>query len=228
MHILLLFILLNKWVYTPNDVALPSFVNVLHSTDKVGLVEFNGTGECIVVHRGTWSIVDLMRDLESEVDHECVGGFLEPFHESYVHDYNMDRLIEENRCEFVHYTGHSLGGVTCRMAAEFATHDVPIDSVVTYGEPRACCDGPRMIQALRVVNGLDPIPTLPDHVEHCSPKVLDLVTRFEQDDIDYPRSLPKHPLYRLYANHRVKSYEKSVWKYINKITNRLNQLRYES
>lgn len=230
MNILLLLITLNQWIYTHDKELLPETITEVYHDDRVGLVKFDNT--CIVVHRGTWSLEDIMYDLESELYQQCnMYGYIVPFYESYEHDNNIDMLITDQGCTSVIYTGHSLGGVTARMAADFSTHGVHILDLVTFGEPKSCCNGKQSsFKSTRIVNGMDPIPVMPtgNTPKHCTINALNIVEKKWYKDIEYPSTMPKHSLYHLYHNHKVNAYEKSIEKYINKIPNRLNQIRYDA
>lgn len=221
MNLLLLFITLNQWIYTPNKIKLPSELTILHESDRVGLLT-NDKGTCFVVHRGTWSFEDLFYDLESEFFQQCNEfGVMKAFYDSYEHDFDVDYMIVDNDCKEVYYTGHSLGGVTVRMAAEYADHRIPITEIVTFGEPRMCCTGYTMkdIKSTRYINGFDPIPALPSGKElnHCTDHAINLITNSEVNDISYPSKIPRMPIIRLMTNHRVNMYKKSVIKYINNL-----------
>lgn len=231
MHYLLLFAMLNKWVYTHDESLLPEIATEVYHDERVGMVVLRDE-TCVVVHRGTWSAEDLYYDLKSELYQKCNNiGFLEPFFESYEHDHNIDMLVQEQGCVSVYYTGHSLGGVTARMASELAYHKVPIKGLVTFGEPKACCGiNINTVNSTRIINGQDPIPSLPTGKvpQHCSSKVLNLVEKTWLDDLDYPYDVPSHPLYRLVHNHRMSSYVNSVEKYIQNLPNRLDQIRIDN
>lgn len=219
MNLLLALILMNIWIYnSSNDDPGIQNVKVLHHDKRVGLLKSEG-GVCFVVHRGTWSLEDVLYDLESELYQKCnYNGFLEPFYESYEHDTKVDTLIMDSPCREVYYTGHSLGGVTARMAAAFANHNATIKNIITFGEPRSCCGGNQTLKSLRILNDRDPIPSLPggEIPHHCSPISLELVSKTWHYSKDYPNKLPSHPLYDLYEYHRAIKYENSVRRYINK------------
>jgi hypothetical protein len=217
---LLLLVLLNKWIYSPRKVLIPNNLETVFLDDRVGFLKTENN-TCFVVHRGTWSLEDVMYDLESLIYQKCnENGFLEVFYESYKHDYNIDMLVTDEACEEVYYTGHSLGGVTSRMAAAFATHGVPIKQLVTFGEPHSCCDNKinNTEYSLRVINGKDPIPTLPSGttLHHCSSVSIDIVSGKWHDDMSFPNVEPKHAWYYLDECHRIGKYEKSIKRYINK------------
>lgn len=220
MNLLLLLVILNKWIYTPDKVVLPSGIESIFYDQRVGVLKTENNS-CYIVHRGTWSMEDILYDLESEIYQSCnENGFLEAFYESYEHDHNVDMLITDKACDEVYYTGHSLGGVTARMASVFATHNVPIKQLVTFGEPRSCCKGKKNVlkHSIRVINGNDPIPVLPTGAtpQHCCPTTLTIPYGVWHNSSSFPNIIPKHPMYSVYKYHRISRYELSTRRYINK------------
>lgn len=213
-HILLVLIIINKWIYDPLNFFLPNDINIIYYDKRVGLLS-NNDNECIVTHRGTGSLEDIFYDLESELYQECnENGFLHAFVETFKKTTNVDKLIIKHKCKSVYYTGHSLGSVTSRMAAMTSTHNIPINNIITYGEPKSQCHNIKIdkYDSIRVVNGKDCIPSLPigTNISHWAPIVLDPKNNKWIYDKEYP------PLSSLNLSyHHVDNYIINVYKYIN-------------
>jgi hypothetical protein len=216
-HFLLSLMLLNQWIYNPLVSTLPVGFEPIYVDDRIGLLK--NDGNCFITHRGTKTIEDIYFDLESELYQECnENGHIDAFVQSFNKLPSMDELIKTSACESVFYTGHSLGGITSRMAANDASHNVPIAYIVTYGEPKSCCNYTQSnISSIRVINGQDPIPSLPSgsHITHCSSLSLNSMYGTWSDSRFYP-TIPLFPILKLH-HHHVEEYVKSISVYINNI-----------
>lgn len=178
---------LSQWVYKDGH-EIPPNVEKLVEKERYAIVKPNGIFEeddnedtCVIVHRGTSDLDDVIHDLESQVDHECEHGHVKAFvdslgefRESQHND--MKKLSKEGTCKRYIMTGHSLGGATVSAWGE----DPRITYKVTFGEPRACCgNGKSNHLHWRVINGFfddhhDPVPSFPrrDNVRHCTSNVV--------------------------------------------------------
>jgi len=181
MHLNVLFVmaLLCQWVYDPTGRPLPSGVVAVHHTaDRFAVVSVEELG-CVVVHRGTDSMRDILRDIQAEVDAgvHCHQHYLRAFKESLSEfraeqDAVMEDLLVRGVCSSFMVTGHSLGGATATI-----THgtDERVTNSFTFGAPRTCCgDNTALSGHLRVVNGdvstakHDPVPAFPrGKMHHC-------------------------------------------------------------
>jgi hypothetical protein len=175
---LLLCALANRWLYD-RSASLGPLTPVL-ALDRAGLFTTE-SGFCIVAHRGTASLEDVLEDVASVVDHRCGAdnATLHPFYQAYLavyHDASLAQAIGDQSCKETIYTGHSLGGAVAVAAAREAEGPHP-PLVVTFGGVKGCCsrhadrDGPPVV---RVVNQQDPIAALPMGADHCVPGAVAL------------------------------------------------------
>ena len=129
----------------------------------------------VVVFRGTddaedW-IINLSvqtRDVEGGTSH---GGFYDAFETVRP---KIEAVIEEHQPEHLWITGHSLGGALAVVCAyQFAAADMPIDGVITFGQPMvADADLANYLHEqlgdkyLQFVNNADIVPRVPPTFVH--------------------------------------------------------------
>lgn len=207
------FAMLNKWIYNTETHTLPRGFTELYHDDRVGLVKFDRQS-CVVVHRGTDSIRDLFHDFESQIYQTCSGEFLDIFEDSFKETTNIDHIIKEEKCKYLYYTGHSLGGITALISARLSKLDIPIKNIITYGEPRGCCNTKiQNLNVLRIINHDDPIAALPlsnGEINHCTSSTLKLIDENGMwiEDSNYPTSAKINNL----ELHHIDSYITSISK----------------
>lgn len=214
--LILLFALLSQWIYTPTLSPPPWGLTPLLIEERVAVVTDKESGTCVVVFRGTDSIDDFFEDLISQVTDRCDNemGILKPFLDSYK-KIDMQKVKDvvkgpECRTKGIYLTGHSLGGAMASIAK--LKSDV-YGKVVTFGEPRTCCNTDHETYGLRVVNKRDPIPALPLHtnVRHCANHGLLLPSNVDQ----YGKRWPSLPDNYSILDHRMSHYITDLSNYIN-------------
>lgn len=168
---------ISQYIYSPQTQLLPyPYVEDL-VLDRVALLREDFTNDCVVVHKGTSDIYDIMHDIESQLD-ECTSfGVLDAFENEYTHYESQHAAIIaeilDNPCNTIYQTGHSLGGVIAELAVE--NYPIETDAVITFGAPRICCGETNMTSSsrlTRVVGSQDIIPNLPISIDvgdirHC-------------------------------------------------------------
>lgn len=189
---LLLAATLSKWVYTRDGTELPPDVEQLINHERYVIVKpksiFDKDGikedgrTCVIIHRGTDSVDDLVHDAKSQFNHGCTTeGYVQAFSDSLgefkdEQKADMVKLKKEGTCRRFALVGHSLGGATVAAWGP----DPDVKHKITFGEPKACCGEPkRDIKHWRVINGHltgdhDPVPALPkrDDAYHCTSNVM--------------------------------------------------------
>lgn len=171
MNIFKLAVLFSYWVYT-KDNELPMNTAVLYSHERFSIIIDYTSNTCFSVHRGTYSLDDLINDIESEfptpssfhgklVNEHFLASFMEYRDIHYAALWIVSLL---NDCRWV-FTGHSLGGSSASMASmDFNTSD---PTLITFGAPAFMISNSSLStgKCHRFVHmsnkGVDPIPSLP-------------------------------------------------------------------
>lgn len=227
----LVFALISRWIYDP-----VSYINdTLHFTPLVvrkeyGIVRLkvglSFVKTCVIVHRGTENIRDLLVDLMSGVRHGCddygiVNSFSDNF-ESYedMLVYDMDQTYAQSECDEFFTVGHSLGG--SRAIAFAARFEEKVDLVVTFGAPKTCCENydENKLDLVRVVNyngaKNDPIPSLPIFKDYysCGGKFVKLgnggTLRVSKSHMDDDEEYDDHVDLDFLESHHINSYIESL------------------
>jgi len=192
---LLLAATLSKWVYTRDGSELPPDVEQLANHNRYAIVkpktifgkeEIKEDGKtCVIVHRGTDSVDDLIHDSESQFEDRCTNnGFVKAFSDSldeFKDDQtnDMEILKEDGTCQRFIMVGHSLGGATVAAWGP----DPDVEHKITFGEPKTCCGSTKKdMKHWRVINGVlsgdhDPVPSLPkrENAFHCTGNVMQVL-----------------------------------------------------
>ena len=220
--IFILLALVSEWIYNQEMSTIPWDLQPLHMSTRVGVLHDGNT--CVVAFRGTDSITDLFDDLMSQAYQSCdSAGVLSVFMESY-NDLDMDAIrhsVMTSGCKKLYVTGHSLGGAMAEISSSLDEFSPLSPTVVTFGGPRTCCGNKNIKQrTTRVVNGRDPIPSLPERVGthtigHCSSFAIELPSFKSHNDIYWPS---------LSENYNIFDHE--ISRYINELTSYINQKDY--
>lgn len=115
---------------------------------------FQVTDDCVIVHKGSSSLDDFVKDLESELDCSAFERSLDEFY--------LDQLdaITQSKCTKFTGTGHSLGGATVELLS--LRNPSLFTDIVTFGAPRLACTNITLTPELSRVHLLgDPVPALP-------------------------------------------------------------------
>lgn len=184
---ILVLALISQWIYEPSydDTRYFQPLTIHERFGIVRLHEYSFEHNCILVHRGTDSVDDVLHDFVASIDSRCsTRGFLQTFERSYL-EYSkqmyeeMKKHLYKGTCSGYIATGHSLGGsnaiISSKDLEKWITH------VVTFGSPRTCCGDVDELKLTRVVNGdsfnvgmIDPIVSLPVHknVNNCGGSIF--------------------------------------------------------
>lgn len=179
--------MLSEWIYNPRGDVHNTVVKTLTWDTEYAIVKIiNSDKQCVVVHRGTDNVKDLLSDLMSQITDKCdewghVDAFVKSF-ETYEDKLltDMDRFYNSSECSSYVSVGHSLGGARAIVLHTKYNHIVKM--AITFGSPKTCCDSydDTVVNIVRVVNAYggmeDPIPSLPIHknVFSCGGRLIKL------------------------------------------------------
>lgn len=218
---ILLFALLNQWIYDPVKFADDKLFKPLYVGKRFGIVkDFND--DCVIVHKGTTDIDDAFHDFMSQISDECTkDGYSKYFYDSFMEyshelEREMKNLIDDKSCFSFLATGHSLGGSAAIINAEHPY----VKHIATYGSPKTCCNDRNSINGPgdlhRVINGdidnntNDPIPALPKHknFNNCGDKIVNVekVTRVKYESSPRFAVEPINGKIRNIKKHHIQSY----------------------
>jgi predicted lipase len=221
---LLSYAILSAWVYSPYTKDIPmGMFNPIIVSGRVTL--FESDHSCVVAYRGTKSFSDFMDDLRIQINQHCdiesgiLRGFLKSFNEIDQSSHDKIRVeLKGGRCKHkkIYFTGHSLGAAMALIAPiEYGIDK--FERIITFGGPKICCRNYKLPtdKIIRVVNGGDPIPALPepfevDQLRHCGPRVVALPTKKEFYDYDWPTLEENHDL----IDHGINNYISNLREYI--------------